>query len=120
MRQEPSTASRINHEPDDAGRDRRSSDRRRAVAEAVIYLRSRRIEIPEDEPSEAIIRLLAAVGDFEEAVHARGGALMIEGSPTRGGARTRFMLPSRRDDESILEFAGRISDLAERLGGGSG
>ena len=59
----------ISRYPADRDRDlnrERRADQRRAIAEAIVYLRSRRIEVPEDEPADGIVRLLAAVAQFEE------------------------------------------------------
>ena len=77
------------HDDRGAGAD----ERRRDVAEAVVYLRSRRIEIPEDESPHGVVRLLSAVQQFENAVKERGGVVMIAGVTSRRTSKTRFMLP---------------------------
>jgi hypothetical protein len=93
----------------------RGDDQRRAVAEAVVRLRSRGIEISEDERAEDVVRLLEAVEMFERAVQARGGDLMVNGPPSRRPEDPRFELPRRRDDESMRDYVERIRRAATRL-----
>jgi hypothetical protein len=103
------------HDDRGAGAD----ERRRDVAEAVVYLRSRRIEIPEDESPHGVVRLLSAVQQFENAVKERGGVVMIAGVTSRRTSKTRFMLPARRDDETVTAFAARVRTLAKRIASGA-
>ena len=93
----------------------RGDDQRRAVAEAVVRLRARGIEIAEDERPEDVVRVLEAVETFERAVQACGGDLMVDTPPSRRPGNPRFALPRRRDDESTRDFAVRIRALADRL-----
>ena len=91
-------------------------ERRPELAAAVVYLRSRRIEVPEDESPDDVMRLLDAVHDFERAVNERGGVLLIAGVDQPRSSGKRFLMPARRDDESIGAFAERISLLSRRIG----
>jgi hypothetical protein len=93
----------------------RVDDQRRAVAEAVVRLRGRGIEINEEERAEDVVRLLEAVEMFERAVQARGGDLMVNTPPSRRPEDPRFELPRRRDDESMRDYVERIRRAAARL-----
>jgi hypothetical protein len=93
----------------------RGDDQRRAVAEAVVRLRSRGIEVGEDERAEDVVRLLEAVELFERAVQARGGDLMVNTPPSRRPEDPNFVLPRRRDDESMRDYIDRVRRSASRL-----
>jgi hypothetical protein len=93
----------------------RGDDRRRAVAEAVVRLRARGIEIGEDERAEDVVRLLEAVEQFERAVEARGGDLMVNTPPSRRPENPQFVLPRRRDDETLRAYISRVWGVGERL-----
>jgi hypothetical protein len=93
----------------------RGDDQRRAVAEAVVRLRNRRIEIGEDERPEDVVRLLEAVEMFERAVQARGGDLMTNSPASRRPEDTSFVLPRRRDDETSRDYVARVRRSAARL-----
>jgi hypothetical protein len=92
-------------------------ERRPELAAAVVYLRSRRIEVPEDESPDDVMHLLDAVHAFERAVNERGGVVLIAGVGQPRSSGKRFLMPARRDDETIGAFAERISLLSRRLGG---
>lgn len=96
------------------------SDLDRAKVEVAARLRSRGIEASERESPEDLVRLLDAVERFERTVQRRGGDLMVdepisgEGTRPRQPDNRRFVLPVRRDDESIDAFIARIEQARER------
>jgi hypothetical protein len=98
----------------DLNRHRRD-DQRRAVAEAVVRLRSRAIDVGEDERAEDVVRLLEAVEAFERAVQARGGDLMVNTPPSSRPENPNFVLPRRRDDETMRDFIERVRRATDRL-----
>ena len=93
----------------------RGDDQRRAVAEAVVRLRPRGIEVSEDERAEDVVRLLEAVEAFESAVQAQGGDLMVNSSTSRHPEDPRFVIPRRRDDESMPDYINRVRRASDRL-----
>ena len=93
----------------------RSDDQRRAVAEAVVRLRNRGIEIGEEERPEDVVRLLEAVDMFERAVQNRGGDLMVNSAASRRPEDPSFVLPRQRDDESLRDYIERVHRSAGRL-----
>ena len=96
-----------------------------AIDETVARLHSAGIDIDEDCAPADLARLLDAVEEFEAAVRARGGDLMVD-EPPPGSSRTarrsklqpddpRFVVPSRAADETLGRYRTRILDAAEAL-----
>jgi hypothetical protein len=71
------------------------------AGEVADRLRRRGIVLGGDERPEDLADLLSAVEQFESAVEARGGDLMVNDDP-------RFALPPRSVDESVRDYVARV------------
>ena len=103
-------------------RNAKSSDDvvKRAADQIAAHLRGRGIALTGAERPEDLVRIEEAVEEFEEAVEARGGDLMVD-EGTHGAASEpddpHFALPMRREHESVgayLERIARATDLVRR------
>jgi hypothetical protein len=98
--------------------DTSDDDRRRVADEMSARLRARGVRLDGRETAEEIANLLEAVEEFEGAVEAHGGDLMVD-EPVRRGAPVSpddraFVLPSRHEHESVPAFIGRITEATAR------
>ncbi len=93
----------------------RDEDRARATEVAYAQLRQRGIDVGDDEPSDDMATLLSAVERFEEAVSSIGGDRMVNSLDTDGHDDESLVLPRRRGDERVADYARRVYDAAERL-----
>ena len=96
-----------------------SSDRdvARVSQELAARLRARNVAVHDDDTPEGILAIVEAVENFETAVQAAGGDLMVDEPPRSGTAQpddARFLLPTRGDDESATAFVKRV-DAACRV-----
>ena len=98
----------------DSGRD----ERRRVEGEVASRLRSRGIHLTGRETDEELIDLLEAVERFEGTVERHGGDLMVDEPIDSDQAREpddrRFVLPRRRDGETVKAFVSRIAAATDR------
>jgi len=85
--------------------DRVSREMRRRLESLGIYLDGR-------ESSEELVQLQEAVEEFESAVEARGGDLMVD-EGVRGSAiqpdDPHFAMPVRREHETVSGFLERLA-----------
>ena len=93
----------------------RDADRARATEVAYAQLRQRGLEVSDDEGSDDLATLLSAVERFEEAVSAIGGDRMVHSLDTDQHDDESLVLPRRRGDESVADYARRVYDAAERI-----
>jgi len=93
----------------------RDADRARATEVAYAQLRQRGIEVSEDEGSDDLATLLSAVERFEEAVSAVGGDRMVNSLDTDGHDDESLVLPRRRADERVGDYARRVYDGADAV-----
>ena len=107
---------RNRHEADlsDSGRD----ERQRAESEVAFRLRSRGVRLTGGESDEQLVELLEAVERFERVVERHGGDLMVDEPMDSDRApepdNRRFVLPRRRDGETVGAFLGRIAEAVDR------
>jgi hypothetical protein len=107
------------HPRDERKESDEESQERRAVANEIAgRLRSRGVHLTGRESDEQLVRLLEAVERFEATVERHGGDLMVDepvdaGQPVEPDDR-RFVLPRRRDQESVDAFVNRIADATRR------
>ena len=98
--------------------DPRGEERRSVETEVASRLRSRGVHLTGRETDEELVELLEAVERFERVVERHGGDLMvdepIDGDRAREPDDRRFVLPRRRDAESVSAFIGRIAEAADR------
>jgi hypothetical protein len=102
---------------DDDLNPHRRDDQARVAAEIRGNLRQRGVNIGDEEQGTELVTLLESVERFERARSALGGDSMINTPGTRQPERSEFVLPRRGDDESIAQYAGRIDQAAQQLGG---
>ena len=93
----------------------RGEDRARATEVAYAQLRQRGIEIDGDESSDDLATLLSAVERFEEAVSSIGGDRMVHSLDTDQHDDESLVLPQRRADERIANYARRVYDATDRV-----
>ena len=103
--------------PVEAGEEQR----KHAEEEIGVRLRRRGVRLTGHETGEELINALDAVEQFEAAVVGGGGDLMVDepvgmGSPIEPDDPA-FVLPVRRDDESIAAFVERIAHATARAKG---
>ena len=78
------------------------------ASEVADRLRRRGIELGGDERPEDLADLLGAVEQFEAAVEARGGDLMVDDLNSSEPDDPRFVLPARQTDESLRDYLARV------------
>lgn len=101
--------------PPPNGRVPFESDMDRAMANAAARLRRRGVSLTESETSSQLVRLLTAVEDFEQAVERSGGDNFINAPGGEDPENPNFVLPSRRADERVDSYIGRIESATERI-----
>jgi hypothetical protein len=98
--------------------DARDDERRRVADEMAARLRGRGVRLDGREAGEELANLLEAVEEFEGVVQAHGGDLMVDEPVRSGGPVTpddqAFVLPARRERESVSEFIERIAEATAR------
>ena len=93
----------------------RDADRARATEVAYAQLRQRGIAVTDAESSDDLATLLSAVERFEEAVSSIGGDRMVNSLDTDQHDDEALVLPRRRGDERVADYARRVYDAAERV-----
>ena len=93
----------------------RDEDRARATEVAYAQLRRRGIDVDGEESSDDLATLLSAVERFEEAVSSIGGDRMVHSLDTDQHDDETLVLPQRRGDERVADYAQRVYDAAERV-----
>jgi hypothetical protein len=93
----------------------RDEERRRNADEIALRLRDRLIEVDGSEEPDDLATLMEAVEQFEAAVELRGGDLMVDSPRSSRPETPGFVLPPRRDDESLRGYALRIREEADRI-----
>ena len=93
----------------------RDEDRARATEVAYAQLRQRGVDVEGDESSADLATLLSAVERFEEAVSSIGGDRMIHSLDTDQHDDESLVLPRRRADERVADYARRVFDAADRV-----
>jgi hypothetical protein len=93
----------------------RDADRARATEVAYAQLRQRGIEVGDADSSDDLATLLSAVERFEEAVSSVGGDRMVHSLDTDEHEDESLVLPRRRGDETVGDYARRVYDAAERV-----
>ena len=93
----------------------------RVAEELTARLQARGISVFDTDSPDDVERFIEAVEEFEDAVEARGGDLMVDEPPTQGKAQPddpRFLLPTRSADESAPRYLKRlkaaISEVREK------
>ena len=98
----------------------REEERRRVADEIALRLRDRLITVDGTEDADELATLMEAVEQFEAAVEVRGGDLMVDSPRSSRPDTPGFVLPGRRDDESLRAYARRIREAAEEIAPNAG
>ena len=93
----------------------RRDERRAAAVEVSGRLAQKGIEVSPDEDPAELADLLSAVEDFESAVIAAGGDLMINSPESSDPQDSRFVIPRREKGESLEDYRERIVSATEGL-----
>jgi len=93
----------------------RAEEQDAAVAEVAGRLRRRGIAVTGAEDSDDLANLLAAVEQFELAVEAHGGDLMVDDLRSSRPDDPHYVVPRRAHGEVIRAYIGRIDDATASL-----
>lgn len=93
----------------------RRDERRAAAVELSGRLAQKGIEVSANEDSAELADLLSAVEEFETAVIAAGGDLMINSPESADPQDSRFVIPARVSGESIADYRERIVAATDAL-----
>lgn len=102
------------------GRDRelnphRGEDEQRNAERVSATLAARGARVDGGETSEQLVQMLEAVERFESAVSALGGDRMVDDPDSPAPDDPDFVLPRRRDDESVPSYIARVERTAGTL-----
>lgn len=101
---------------DDDLNPHRADDQARVATEIRGNLRQRGVIVRDGEAGEELVTVLEAVERFERARSALGGDSMTNAPETSRPERKEYVIPSRGDDESLTQYAGRVDKAARELG----
>jgi hypothetical protein len=97
--------------PHEERSDEWNPDVARVSQELASRLTTRGIAVRASDTPDDVVQMLERVEEFEEAVVAGGGDLMMDEPPADGKAQPddpRFLLPKRADDESVAGYLKRL------------
>jgi hypothetical protein len=103
-----------------ASPDSSDEERRRIAEEISSRLRRNGVQLAGNESTEELAELEEAVEQFERMVERGGGDLMVD-EPVTGGSpiapdEPDFVLPARKQSESVPAYIKRIREAASRAG----
>lgn len=84
--------------------------------ELAARLRDRGIELSGDESDEQVVELVSAVDEFELAVARVGGDSIVNDAESSQPDDRRLVVPTRRADEPVGRYLGRIRDATKSVG----
>jgi hypothetical protein len=93
----------------------RKEERDAAATEVAGRLFQKGVEVSASEDPALLADLLSAVEQFEAAVIARGGDPMVNMPDSTDPQDPAFVLPRRRDDESIAGYIRHIGEATTML-----
>ena len=100
----------------DAGDDAAREDERERVREELeVRLMRSGVLLTGSETHEQIVALMNATEAFESARARAGGDSMVNTHESSRPDDQRFVIPTRRDDESVEQYLGRIRQATDRL-----
>lgn len=91
-------------------------DRERVREELEVRLTRSGVALTGNESDDQIVALSDAVEAFEAARARRGGDSMVNTPESSRPDDLRFVIPTRRDDESADAYIRRVRAATERLG----
>jgi hypothetical protein len=93
----------------------RAEEQARAHGRNLDVLRQRGVRLFGDETDDELADLWSAVDRFESKVEARGGDTLTNAPDSAEPDNPAFVLPERRERESVATYVRRILAAAERL-----
>ena len=93
----------------------RSEERQRVRDELEARLTRSGVALTGSESDQQIVALADALEAFEHARARRGGDSMVNTPESSRPDDQRFVIPVRRDDESVEQYLGRLRDAARRI-----
>lgn len=93
----------------------RREERSGAATEITGRLLQKGIEVSDTEDPSTLADLLSAVERFESAVEKQGGDLMVNTPTSTDPQNPDFVVPSRKADETLEAYMGRIDAATEAL-----
>lgn len=93
----------------------RREEREAAATEVAGRLLQKGVDVSADEDPAILDDLLSAVERFEDAVINRGGDLMVNMPTSTDPQDPRFVLPKRKDDESLSAYMKHIDEATAML-----
>jgi len=99
-------------QPLDPAQNDDNRDIERVTQEMAGRLLARGIEVYDSDSPDDIVRMMEGLEEFERAVEAAGGDLMMDEPPTNHRGEPddpHFLLPRRSADESAVAYAQRLA-----------
>ena len=93
----------------------RREERESAATEMAGRLFQKGLDISSDEDPALLADLMSAVERFENAVICRGGDLMVNMPTSTDPQDPAFVLPQRKDDESLVAYVRHIDEATAML-----
>ncbi|HJU89541.1 MAG TPA: hypothetical protein VJ672_09120 [Gemmatimonadaceae bacterium] len=93
----------------------RDEDEQRNTEQVAATLGARGARVDGSENSEQLVQLLEAVERFEAAVSSLGGDRMVDDQSSPAPDDPDFVLPRRRDDETVAAYTDRVERAATML-----
>lgn len=99
-----------------AGDDASRRDLARAAEVVAGQLVQRGVRADAGEDPDALATALESVERFEREVALLGGDSMVNAPDSKEPSEPRFVLPTRKDRESLQAWTTRVSEAADSLG----
>ncbi len=110
-----------NDPKEDDRNPQRREERAHVREELVARLDEHSVWLSGDESDEEIVAMMNAVEAFEACVARLGGDSMVNTPESSDPDEERFVLPMRRDDESVSNYLDRLASATQELTeGGAG
>ena len=93
----------------------RREEREAAATELAGRILQKGVDVSADEDPALLADLLSAIERFETAVINRGGDLMVNMPDSTDPQDPAFVLPARRDDESLSAYIRHIGEASAML-----
>lgn len=107
-----------NDPTEDDRNPQRREERAHVREELTARLDERSVWLSGEESDEEIVAMMNAVEAFESCVARLGGDSMVNTPESSDPDEERFVLPMRRDDESVSSYLERLGTATEDLSSG--
>jgi len=109
------TSTGWNDPAEDRDNPHRIEERQHVRDELEARLRERDVDLTGDESDDEIILMIDAIEEFEGLRSREGGDSFTNTPQSSQPDDERFVLPQRRDDESVQQFVRRVREKIESL-----